>query len=289
MAPVPAGFEPIARHELVATALALGIERPDSLSTEELTEAIRLAGEAGPPEPPPGWFAVARHLVESVVEQGLNLPNAAKMLRAVGGRMWASGNRQKPPLPTVTLAQIYLSQGYPDRARATLTQVLARQPENHKAQRLLAELDATSAPASSDVAAEAAVALRSVPEDVVVVVCAADGVRVFWELAGKGGDLAPDQGVELLVRVFEPSPTGLEVREQRHAISTSSGAKGVRVSGRSQVRAALLDLQAGAAILGVAPIFRADGAGALQAEAPGGQGPGVARARSLALRMLATG
>lgn len=365
--------EPVARHELIATALSLGIERPDELSNQELSDAIRAASEAGEVEPaPPGWFAVARHLVESVVEQGLNLPNAAKMLRAVGGRMWAPAQRQRPPLPTVTLAQIYLSQGHKEKAHATLTQVLARQPENAKARKLLEELEATSGaeavpatesdavaretPAGDPVAREGEVteavaseAVASEPaagepvasagaapgdglgdrlgdglgdglgdtatanvemseaapsqsaaqvaassplqsaEDVVVVVASADGVRVCWELGGRAAQLAPDQGVELLVRVFRPSAAGPLVREQRHALSTLTGVRGVSVEERSFVRAALVDVQDGAAVLGVAPVYRALGPGSLELDSfsfTSGAAHGDESARSLALRWL---
>jgi hypothetical protein len=284
--------EPIARHELLATALSLGIERPDELSTEELLDAIRVATEGGQPDvSSPGWFAVARHLVESVVQQGLNLPSAAKVLRAVGGRMWSGSARQRPPLPTVTLAQIYLSQGHTEKARVTLTQVLARQPENHKAQRLLEELDkehTTQAAATDGAPPERGdeVNTPASDEDVVVVVRSKEGVRVCWELAGKAAQLAPDQGVELLVRVFQPSPSGTLVREQRHPISTLTGMRGVRAEDRALVRAALVDVHDGMTVLGVASVFRSEGTGSLELDDPlDWMGTG-SRARSLALKML---
>src|SRR5690606_4593557 len=64
--------------------------------------------------------------------------------------------RHRPPLPTVTLAQIYLAQGYTDRALQTLTQVIEREPNNYTAvelyQRLTRardEYDGRPAPASA--------------------------------------------------------------------------------------------------------------------------------------------
>ncbi len=80
-----------------------------------------------------GWFGVARHLVANVIEQGLNLPQAAHAIRAFGP---AARRVQRPPLPTVTLAQIYMAQGHRDRALSTLDQVLARHPLHDKAEAL---------------------------------------------------------------------------------------------------------------------------------------------------------
>ncbi len=143
----------IPRHELIATALELGIERPETLTQQQLVERIQRASE-NPGRPDPGsegsgWLSVARHLVARVVEQGLNMPEAAKL---IGGSK--SSAQQRAPLPTVTLAQIYISQGHLGRARSTLRAVLDREPENPKARALLERLkrqetDATLPPPSS--------------------------------------------------------------------------------------------------------------------------------------------
>lgn len=127
----------VPRHELIAAALDLGIERPDRLSIEELQRQLGEAATAGQVGGR-GWFSVAKHLVASVVEQGLNLPEAARVIR----RTVRSTPKQKPPLPTVTLAQIYLAQRCDDRARGILEQVLSREPHNYKARELLERLDA---------------------------------------------------------------------------------------------------------------------------------------------------
>jgi hypothetical protein len=135
-------FADIPRHELVAAALELGVERPDRLTAEELAEHIRAASSQSAPPPQrealPSWLSVARNLVASVIEQGLNLPEAARVIRATVRPV----PRQRPPLPTVTLAQIYLAQKHADRARTTLEQVLQREPDNFKAQSLVARLNA---------------------------------------------------------------------------------------------------------------------------------------------------
>lgn len=150
----------IPRHELIAAALELGIERPEDLAPDELREQIRRVSES-PEVPQPvlgkrALFAVARNLIASVVERGLNLPDAARVIRDTV----RPSPKQKPPLPTVTLAQIYLSQGHTDKALQTLSQVIEREPNNYAAVALQQKLsyrgtqeqDATSERRSEGVA-----------------------------------------------------------------------------------------------------------------------------------------
>lgn len=130
----------IPRHELIAAALELGIERPEQLSPEQLREKIR-AASAGAAKDASGpgkvsLFSVARNLIASVVERGLNLPDAARVIRDTV----RPSPRHRPPLPTVTLAQIYLAQGYADRAIQTLSQVIEREPNNYTAVELYQRL-----------------------------------------------------------------------------------------------------------------------------------------------------
>lgn len=130
----------IPRHELVAAALELGVERPEQLTPEQLREKIRAASAGAARETPAlgkvSLFSVARNLIASVVERGLNLPDAARVIRDTV----RPSPRQRPPLPTVTLAQIYLAQGYTDKAIVTLTQVLEREPNNYTAAELYQRL-----------------------------------------------------------------------------------------------------------------------------------------------------
>lgn len=146
----------IPRHELIAAALELGISRPEELSPEELREQIRVASAANQaPAPVFGkraLFAVARNLIASVVERGLNLPDAARVIRDTV----RPSPKQKPPLPTVTLAQIYLAQGYADKALQTLALVIEREPQNYAAvalqQKLLHREQADKQPSSAKAA-----------------------------------------------------------------------------------------------------------------------------------------
>lgn len=157
----------IPRHELIAAALELGITRPEELALEELREQIRVASAANQ-APTPAFgkralFAVARNLIASVVERGLNLPDAARVIRDTV----RTSPKQKPPLPTVTLAQIYLAQGYAEKALQTLALVIEREPHNYAAvalqQKLLHREQADKDP-SSGKAAQAYTSPSSAPE-----------------------------------------------------------------------------------------------------------------------------
>lgn len=126
----------IPRHELIAAALELGIDRPEQLAIEDLRDKIRAASEAAAVPERVSLFSVARNLIASVVERGLNLPDAARVIRETV----RSAPRHRPPLPTVTLAQIYLAQGYTERAIQTLLQVIEREPSNYTAAELYQRL-----------------------------------------------------------------------------------------------------------------------------------------------------
>jgi hypothetical protein len=85
-----------------------------------------------------GFLGVARDLVASVVEAGLNLPDAAALIRGDGNREahW----KGPPPVATVTLAEIYAAQGHLDRALRMLDEVLAKEPDHDPARALRARL-----------------------------------------------------------------------------------------------------------------------------------------------------
>jgi hypothetical protein len=227
----------IPRHELIAAALELGIDRPELLSPEQLREKIRAASAGATKEVPGGrvsLFSVARNLIASVVERGLNLPDAARVIRDTV----RPSPRHRPPLPTVTLAQIYLAQGYADRAIQTLVQVIEREPNNYTAVELYQRLtrsreqqqpgtnDAEGVTNSSaeNVSIAPGVAPRSAlwhsPSDVVT-----RGVRdalvllerepkqitVYWELSDRHGAQALDAAAEVKVLCY--GGTGGDARE----------------------------------------------------------------------------
>lgn len=71
---------------------------------------------------------MARDLVASVVESGLNMRDAAAAIR--GDQRSDLEWLGPPPVATVTLAEIYVAQGHPERALGILDEVLAREPDH---------------------------------------------------------------------------------------------------------------------------------------------------------------
>lgn len=127
---VDPGLDQLTREELVARARELGARRPEVMTRVELRdEIVRLS------EPDPavrrrsrGWLGVARDLVASVVDAGMNMPGAAAAIR--GDARPAEETTGPPPVATLTLAEIYLAQGHVERALGVLDEVLATEPEH---------------------------------------------------------------------------------------------------------------------------------------------------------------
>jgi hypothetical protein len=138
-------LDTMSRDELIARAHELSINRPELMTRVELRDEIIRLTETDEEhrKRARGWLGVARDLVASVVEQRLNLPDAAELIR--GANLGAS--RHVPPVATVTLAEIYAAQGHLGRAIKLLDEVLEREPEHAAATALrmrLIELQATS-------------------------------------------------------------------------------------------------------------------------------------------------
>ena len=111
----PRELDSLQRPELIERARQAGAERPEVLTRVELKdEILRLTelDEAKRREVR-GWLGAARDLVAGVVEQGLNMPDAAAFIRR---RVPMTSVAHAPPVPTVTLAEIYASQGHLRRA-----------------------------------------------------------------------------------------------------------------------------------------------------------------------------
>jgi hypothetical protein len=140
-------LEQLDRDALIARAENAGVTRARILTRPELVDELllRSAGDAASKRKARGLFGVARDLLARVVEQGLNLPDAAERIRALGVPL--PPRRGAPAaLPTVTLAEIYATQGHRDRAIETLASVLAREPDHSAAQSLLEQLKDGSYP-----------------------------------------------------------------------------------------------------------------------------------------------
>ncbi len=135
-------LEGLTREELVSLASELGIVRPRSLTVPELLDEIitRTASNEREKARSRGWLGRARTLLASVIERGLHLPDVAKALRNTpASRPWPSA---PAPLATMTLAEIYATQGHLDKALQVLDEILVREPEHADARSLRQRLDA---------------------------------------------------------------------------------------------------------------------------------------------------
>ena len=161
------------RSELIARAELLGVEKATLLTRAELCDEIVRLTVADPVERriARGLLGLARDLVASVVERGLHLPEAAAKIRSISMR--APVAPAKPPIATVTLAEIYAAQGHRNKALRVLEEVLAKEPD-HAAARQLRDAIASSGPDDPVIAPESdeqptlppngAVAIATAPE-----------------------------------------------------------------------------------------------------------------------------
>jgi hypothetical protein len=141
------------RSQLIARAELLGVEKATLLTRAELCDEIVRLTVSDPVERriARGLLGLARDLVASVVERGLHLPEAAKKIRAISVR--PSAPPVKPPIATVTLAEIYAAQGHRIKALRVLEEVLAKEPD-HAAARQLRDAIAASGPDDPVIAPE---------------------------------------------------------------------------------------------------------------------------------------
>src|SRR6187401_89843 len=132
----------LSRVELLRLAQGLGVVDADVMTRAELRSAIDKAQrpERGPlDQHPVTWVSVARRLLASVIERGLNLPDAAALIR--GDTKLSTPPKAPPPVATVTLARIYAAQGHLERALGTLDEVLLSAPAHELARDLRAQLE----------------------------------------------------------------------------------------------------------------------------------------------------
>lgn len=147
-----ARLESLSRDDLMASAESLGVRRARIMTRPELIDEILLASygkedrerDKKKLERARGLFGRARDLLARVVEQGLHLPDAAERIRAVPLPTPPAARTPPSVLPTVTLAEIYASQGHTSRAVETLGKVLEEEPEHAAARALLERLGSAS-------------------------------------------------------------------------------------------------------------------------------------------------
>ncbi len=145
-----AELESLDRDTLIAKAEGAGVVRARILTRPELIDELllRAARSADPStlSRARGFFGRARDLLARVVEKGLHLPDTADRIRSIAppAPVGAHPARAAAALPTVTLAEIYATQGHRDRAVETLRRVLEREPDHGAARALLAQLEDTA-------------------------------------------------------------------------------------------------------------------------------------------------
>ena len=138
--PSHATLASLSRSALIELARRHGVERPEPLTRAELEDEIvrRTIKDDRHGTTARGWFGAARDLVAGLVERGLHLPDAAKVIRGDG----LLEPLHQHPVATVTLAEIYATQGHVRRALNMLAEVLHTEPDHELArdlQRRLAE------------------------------------------------------------------------------------------------------------------------------------------------------
>lgn len=232
----------LSRRELVERAEKLGVARAAALTKTELVEAIREASEPSGSRRSRTWFGKARDLVARVVEQGLHLPSTAKILRGQA----PAPSKAPPPLPTVTLAEIYAAQGYTDKALAVLEAVLERVPDHPDAIALRERLSGSAPtdgpttqpsaeepepsraePTASDADADTATEIPPRYDDVVALATDPRTAYVYWEVRAVSFARARWRATEgrLVLRVLSmvPGEGGAEQRTRDVPVDELAG------------------------------------------------------------------
>ena len=193
MEPTRNELETLDRDSLIARAEAAGVARARVLTRPELVDEILLRQSWDPDtsKKQRGLLGRARDLLARLVERGLNLPDAADRLR---GAPPPPAKRAGPAVPTVTLAEIYATQGHTKKAVETLHQVLEREPEHAAAKTLLDKLQSPAYVASTP----------SLPEE-------KEDDRVGYEVVAEGETVAPGEPSRMLDA--DPLPPKYDVDE----------------------------------------------------------------------------
>lgn len=125
-------LEGMSKDELVSRAEALGIDGATKFTKVELIDEIARA--SGTQDR--GLLGRARDLLRGVVEKGLS--RSSPPPRSDAAKV---DTTPEPPLPTVTLAEIYAGQGHLARAKAVAREVLRENQDDAAARAFLEKLE----------------------------------------------------------------------------------------------------------------------------------------------------
>ncbi|MGC4092471.1 MAG: hypothetical protein QM756_32260 [Polyangiaceae bacterium] len=203
----PAHFDKMSRDELVAKARSLGVERAELMTRVELGDEIvrRTQSDPAAQQRARGWLGVARDLVASVVGTGLSLPDAAALIRGERGVLDLKG---PSPVATVTLAEIYATQGHSERALSMLDEVLAGEPDHVAALALRERLTSGGRPRRPEAQAEAPTSdAEPAISQVLETASLPSEPPTFQREAGTFQDAAPAFQAELAEPASEPDTT----------------------------------------------------------------------------------
>lgn len=148
-----AALEALSRDALIEEATRTGIPNAAVLTRPEIVDEILLRETPDRADPNlrtiRGLFGVARDLLARVVEKKLHLPETAALLRSIPVEA-KEADAHAPAVPTVTLAEIYASQGHIERAAETLSRVLTLEPDHALAKSLMQKLAGDTASTSAN-------------------------------------------------------------------------------------------------------------------------------------------
>lgn len=217
----------LTRDELLGLARAAGIDGVEWLSREEL---VTLLARSSSPGRSRGIFDRARALLDRARELGKTLrpshppdPPPAPPTPPTPPTPLASASDDPPPatppgpagrFETLTMAEVYASQGHVREARRIAQAVLAREPDNADAKGLLERLPE---PSAADEGADAPAPPRSHDEDVVGLVLVGPSVlHATWVVTASGrararGLLGEDG--RLVLRISTATVAGLTTRD----------------------------------------------------------------------------
>lgn len=254
MLPDREALERMSRQELISTAQDLGVRHPELMTRVELgDEILRLAERATPGiASSRGWLGVARDLLARLVERGLNLPQAAALIRGVSNEPPAS--RVQPPVATVTLAEIYAAQGHMARALRVLDEVLEREPDHQSARALRERLQSENERRQTDMSERARRKLEYQADAraeaaVVTVSDTSSSLFVYWELDEATRQRLtqgePDGRAVVRVVTFQPSWEGALRGERDVFVDGVRGGTLVELPSSDTVARAALGWKAG--------------------------------------------